>query len=867
MTNLFVVPNLLFLFFFFSIFSNAINIVDIPRLPIEAHGFNDINVWPQLLVKGVRWLKIDIAVCTKLSCTSFSTWNKIPGRGDESDCFTDSGTEYCCLCLRGDTSSRPNLLDPFNTTYDFVAFFDEEENQRFLPKITEIDDQLSIGLDFGSGPIFPGPGGCFFGCAAAPLIRKFVISLDTVVKTRGLSIRGSNDNGFGSWFQDLDNRCAQGQCNADDLLLQQVPWVSQAGSGWINTGPGSSRFQVLNDDYDGFESDCKTTAWRNVPYNITPWLWYEQTGQEDFLKMLTWWNTCTSLPSKQKADLSTQLVMVSNLAPEQMEVYSAPSLLTGRGENSEIVGASTGYQQPWVLAIPSNPKTAGSVCGGCDRFILLAAQTTSTLGTQVWLLPMTGRIVPSLSEALQNTILATGSDAILNPVTSFFTSHVVGEDALTDSFSEKVLITVITSSGNATSIIFDPTTASFDSPSSCGGSACIWSVSLIPGNALTSAAIVCNSSIPSQLPSKLLSLPCIVVYTQASARGSSDLILTTSVLSTGANTLSSSILAHGVTADKSASLTLGWAGIGKDFVGIFLYATRSNGTLEEGENILQMNKNERLDALLKGTKSRLSSSSVDTILSMKARYSLLDYIIEGSKSSFQPLEATPSPLDDGTRAYLYGSSISVSVDWTLLIPTVTVTVQPSPSPNGPPPRLGIGALPRLSSLRFNNSLLILAMSTDGSCDAGIYVNNADMTRCGLPDPSFDSDPFYNVFQNVPFTISYDFGLIDDWSQMIQTAGINVNGRLGMCNKYIQHGKIETGLRPSATLFPWTVRYTNSTGVDYLPHVEVGVLAIHDASVSSMPPQLLLCGEPTTKKGLVFDMWRLPQPLQLSSLKR
>ena len=70
--------------------------VAIPDLPIECHGFNALDAWPQLLAKGVRWFKIDVAVATRAACEAFSTFGA-PGRGNASDCFTEGGAEYCCL--------------------------------------------------------------------------------------------------------------------------------------------------------------------------------------------------------------------------------------------------------------------------------------------------------------------------------------------------------------------------------------------------------------------------------------------------------------------------------------------------------------------------------------------------------------------------------------------------------------------------------------------------------------------------------------------------------------------------------------------------------------------------------------------------
>ena len=108
-------------------------IVHLPRLPIEAHGFNNIGLWPQTLLKGVRWLKLDFSLCTKESCTVYSTWNTGPGLGNASDCVSDGKDDLCCICLAGDASIRPYIVDPFNTSYDVLAFIADPASRPLLP--------------------------------------------------------------------------------------------------------------------------------------------------------------------------------------------------------------------------------------------------------------------------------------------------------------------------------------------------------------------------------------------------------------------------------------------------------------------------------------------------------------------------------------------------------------------------------------------------------------------------------------------------------------------------------------------------------------------------------------------------------------
>ena len=78
----------------FALTSQLASGAPLPRLPIEVHGFNDLGMWPQVLMKGVRWGKLDFSLCTRDSCAKHSTWNTGPGTGNSSDCVSDGKDEH-----------------------------------------------------------------------------------------------------------------------------------------------------------------------------------------------------------------------------------------------------------------------------------------------------------------------------------------------------------------------------------------------------------------------------------------------------------------------------------------------------------------------------------------------------------------------------------------------------------------------------------------------------------------------------------------------------------------------------------------------------------------------------------------------------
>jgi hypothetical protein len=57
-------------------------VIGVVSLPYQAHGFNDMEYFVQLLKKGVRTFKMDLSLLSKKSCVEQSTWEE----GD-NNCF------------------------------------------------------------------------------------------------------------------------------------------------------------------------------------------------------------------------------------------------------------------------------------------------------------------------------------------------------------------------------------------------------------------------------------------------------------------------------------------------------------------------------------------------------------------------------------------------------------------------------------------------------------------------------------------------------------------------------------------------------------------------------------------------------------
>ena len=521
-----------------------------PRFPAEMHGFNSLGTWPQLLAKGTTWFKVDFGLATEASCKAFSTFGQ-PGRGNVSDCFQQGGASYCCLAMSGDTGSRPNLLDPFNTSYDLVSLLDDPAMQALLPHGSAAPfPQLLVALDFGGSP-----SACLSGCPAAALTRSLLLSAAAAIARRNLSITFALDSGIGSWYAELDGACAAG-CSAADQALAALPFIAQGGAPWSPPGGAAGkRYRILNEDYDSFQRCCASNCWSAATPATSefPWNWYEQTGQEDYLNLLSWWSGCANLPPGRRADPNTQLNFVSNEAPEMAEVFAAPSGLLGRGLNAPIA-ASSGLTTPFTLAVPL-------LGGGAERALVLAAALPSSGGLGVWSLPQSGGGAPgALEAALDSATLA----SLVAPPVAFSAAAVAGVDAAAAAPAAPQLLLLGLEDGTLASGALDPATGAFLPFSACSASGgwCVWQLALEPGATLLSSALLCTTPASTPLPphASALNATCTVAALVALPHGGAELRLQALGSPTSASSTAAAPVALAV--DKGGSLALTWAGEG-----------------------------------------------------------------------------------------------------------------------------------------------------------------------------------------------------------------------------------------------------------------------------------------------------------------
>jgi hypothetical protein len=287
-------------------------VFNIPRLPIEVHGFNDLGMWRQVLMKGVRWGKLDFSLCTRDSCAEYSTWNTGPGTGNSSDCVTDGTVELCCICLSGDTGTRPYLFDPFNTSYDLLNFLADPNNLILLPTVDD-PNPLMLGMDWG-GPS-PPQG------IETPVIAAFLLSLQQTIARLGLGVMPYGDAGLSEWLVGLDIACRSPQgCSPLESELQSLPWPAESGPPLppLSQDP-DGRYRILNAPANSFDQACNTSAWNGNGAlgraTMHPFLWYESTMQIEFESILDKDINCKTLPPN-RSDVNTGTCVVSNQAPE-----------------------------------------------------------------------------------------------------------------------------------------------------------------------------------------------------------------------------------------------------------------------------------------------------------------------------------------------------------------------------------------------------------------------------------------------------------------------------------------------------------------------------------------------------------------------
>ena len=141
---------------------------------------------------------------------------------------------------------------------------------------------------------------------------------------------------------------------------------------------------------------------------------------------------------------------------------------------------------------------------------------------------------------------------------------------------------------------------------------------------------------------------------------------------------------------------------------------------------------------------------------------------------------------------------------------------------------------------------------------GFGINNAGLPLCELTSTTSDNNAEYALAQTVPGVLAYNYGRLSGWRRALADP---LHRRLGMCSADVMGGRFESGADVTAALFDATFMPLNATGSG-IPETRVAMLALHDGGTAPAPLQLVFCGAPIAKPGLVWTSFALVQPNRL-----
>jgi hypothetical protein len=862
----------------------ATTVVTIPRLPIQNHGFNEPGLWPQILSKGVRWIKMDVSYCTVDTCVAFSTYGQ-PGRGNASDCWANvNGTELCCMCMRGDASSRPVLYSPFNTSYDVLNFLDDHFDAPYFHS----ENVVHLALDYGGVPID------FFNVTESAMLRHFLLGLRDRIAQYGLQFQPYFDDEMNGFFNALDLKCFSGNCSGAELELQQLPWFSESGDS-LPTGAADpyDRYRILNSNFADFPNDCATVSWNGseVKAAAYPFMWWEPSNQGDMEKILDEWAACPSVPAA-KAGVNDGMTIVSNQGPEMLETYASSRI--GRGLNQLFTGPS--YTWPRLTTVTTTPN-AGSAY---DRFAVAAVQRTADSGYDILSVGIVDGAVPTDSDVVANLSLSASSAAMpAGALVSAVAYDPSGTEAagVAGSSAAQPFVLLAGSGGQVTAVSVNPV----------NGTLALALVSDLPIGSIVTAGSQVVAVAPLCPPGAGV-LSCFAVAALTNA--STSLVLAVATLRAGNSAvLSATGVELGLTVDKGASLAIlpplpvtaaGAEGGGVMTAdGLLAYAA----TMTYGV----------ADAVEAGSAAVAGANDIQAVLQTVAEAACSDpqeVVTTGRTHSCEPATlrdawrkevggveraaaaraSTGTAATDGlgafSRSEVFAAHLSVTLNMTELqrardtgavAPTraarITVTYAPRQTGRGVgdvdaavsvplPRRLGIGSAPHVALSRYDGTDVALITNSDGTCQCGLLMNNDGTPHCMLPTPAADGDVMLNLYQSVQYLLNYNYGRLADIAAMV--ADPDPNNVFSMCHPTVMSGKFECGYGVSAALFTRSVVYANATEApnNAAPLPELATLMMHDGNVLCPIQTTFICGAPEPKAGLVFDQFRLVQPADL-----
>ena len=820
------------------------------RLPFEAHSHNDLDAWPQLLLKGVRWIKLDLSLCSEASCVAHSTFSHVPGRGNASDCFAVGADTLCCICMRGDASFRPTLDSTFNTSADLVGFI---RSSPLVPTAAGDDAPLMLGMDWG-GPT-PPQG------VMTPLVSRFLLALNATIFSAGRAVVPYLDDEMNGWLSALDRKCSASSCSAAEEAVDSLSWPAESGAPLPDpsTDP-RGRFRLINAAQGDLAPCCASDCWAGSAQRAAgyPFLFWEQYAQTDYQTVLREWANCSTVPP-DKRSVNTGMVAVSNGGVEQMEVYSAFSSATlpnvlGRGVNALFgLDVHGRHVQPIMLVLE-----AGLGLGGAFDHVVIVVTTSRVTGSATVVSAAVcgylDGLAPDAADCAQplrlplpaNWTALSPSARVVSAVAWEATAQDPGVVGGTTPFSAGAAVTpivVATSDGWAVLLQYDAGTG-------------VLSAAGVPLVALPSPAELAHHlRPPAPAPSPTRS-------------AGTNAILALSLVCPPVN-------GSGATAPPDP-----WGGC------VALYASQSAGASATAVQVLALPSAAFNASTLLATQFLSFTPVVDAGAAMV----MLLLSVEQSAASSIPSSSltyasagvmllSSTRVDTAARPQLFSVTIDVSVTLTTtphLVPSSSVLTLNQTVVNGSVPvRLGFGSQPHLTGRQWAVSVsavgsggggggggvvpMVLHLHTSSTCQCGQLINNDGTPHCELPLHVSDSNLILSAYQSVDNLLSYDYGTLAAFRAASgRVAADEAASAFSVCHPSIMSGVFESGVEASGALMVHNVGGTPA-------RTELALLVLHDGNVTLPLVTLLICGPPIAKAGLVWDSFHLVQPEELVGL--
>jgi hypothetical protein len=316
----------------------------LPAVSFQVHSYNDLREWPQALIKGATWFKVDPNFQNATFCASQQRVSD-----PSSGCFILNHDDP-------DPSDPSEIRYNYNTTQDILNFISDQQYSAYFAGNTTIYIALCFKTDFDV---------CGNSTDAEnwnSQIEAYVKQADKLISSNKLNVQFILD----------------GQATANDqrkcLKDSFKPWVftyivtQDPIEALVTNDPiaGYDRFAVNDIPADEVDTAANLDFERDIHYgkfkdSKYPFLFWEPSKQSEFL---------STLKSYSKGDLAPAgFRFAINVDPVQMQVYASP--LAGVAGNFKLDESGS---DPLVAVF--DKTTAGNGGTGLGVYVYQVKNTT-----------------------------------------------------------------------------------------------------------------------------------------------------------------------------------------------------------------------------------------------------------------------------------------------------------------------------------------------------------------------------------------------------------------------------------------------------------------------------------------------------------